>query len=134
MGYQDGHWLRIDRAGTVLHKAESCAVCGCDDCPGCPVCGAPCMDATELPSGRSVEYLWNGMEYPLQACPVEPSTVCEEPAICGPVEPYTALICWGTRETGTPCNETVENLECDNVPFTVPDPDGVVEYTIDRGG
>jgi hypothetical protein len=130
----NGHWLTLLRDGAAIAKADRCDVCSCDDCPACPVCGAPCMEATELRNGVTFEYVWAGSEYQSDVCPVAPPARCER-AVASPPGAYTAQFCWGTGVGGTsPCDEEILGLMCEDVPFTVPDADGVVEYTIDWGG
>jgi hypothetical protein len=130
----NGHWLTLLRDGAAIAKADRCDVCSCDDCPACPICGAPCMQATELPNGGTVEYVWQGFEYQSDVCPVAPPARCER-AVTAPPGAYTARFCWGTGVGGTPpCDEEILGLLCEDVPFTVPDADGLVEYTINWGG
>ena len=132
--YSSGHWLSLSYDGSPFQKADSCGVCQCDDCPACPVCGAPCMAATPLVAGSSVEYLWDGRRWTGGTCPIAPPATCEQ-AENGPAGPYAARFCFGTAVGGTPpCDETVLNITCQDVPFTLPDPDGRVEYTINWSG
>jgi hypothetical protein len=131
--HASGHWLTLLRDGAAFGKAAPCEICPCDDCPACPVCGAPCMDATTLLAGSSVEYRWDGNEYLGSTCPVAPPAQCFL-AQAAPAGSYTARFCWGTGVTNAPCDDEILDVTCQEVPFTVPDADGLVEYTIDWGG
>jgi len=124
-----GHWLTLLDGGAVFRKAESCGICDCDECPACAMCGAPCMELTELTSGTGeVEYLWDGRRWESDgACGSMP---CEDPDDV-PAGTYTARFCWGDVRGGTlPCDEVLVGETCADVTFTLPDPDGVVEHVI----
>jgi hypothetical protein len=128
-----GHWLTLLDGTTAMAKSHNCGICSCDDCPGCAVCGAPCMELTELVAGSSgVEYLWDGRRWTADGtCGGFP---CEAPEPV-PAGTYGAEFCWGTGRGGTlPCDESLVGEACANLTFTLPDPDGVVEYVIDNGG
>ncbi len=126
---RSGHWLTLLDGGAEFRKAESCGICDCDECPVCPMCGAPCMELAELTSGiGEVEYLWDGRRWESDgACGTMP---CEDSANV-PAGSYTARFCWGDGRGGTaPCDEFLLGETCADVTFTLPDPDGVVEYVI----
>ncbi|MBN1774027.1 MAG: hypothetical protein JXB32_22400 [Deltaproteobacteria bacterium] len=128
-----GHWLTLRDGGTAFRKAESCGICDCDECPACALCGAPCAELSELVAGTAgVEYLWDGRQWTTDgACGTLP---CEGPEPA-PAGTYSARFCWGTARGGTlPCDEILVGETCADVSFTLPDPDGVVEYAIDNGG
>jgi hypothetical protein len=132
--YSGGHWLLLFHDGSPFSKSDNCGICPCDDCPGCPVCGPPCMEATHLVAGSWVDYLWDGRRWTSATCPAAPPATCER-VENGPAGAYTARFCYGTAvDVRGPCDETVLNITCQDVPFTLPDPDGLVEYTIDWGG
>jgi hypothetical protein len=130
-----GHWLSILRGdGGAINKTKACEYCACDDCPNCPICGAPCPTATEIDSGGEVEWLWDGVEYAMEACPSSPQESCLAREI-SPAGSYVARFCWGLSYTGTlPCPAEVGDIVCADVPFQHPDPDGVVEHLVDHGG
>ncbi|MBI5501994.1 MAG: hypothetical protein HY907_17250 [Deltaproteobacteria bacterium] len=132
--YPSGHWLSLSRDGAGFRKSPACDICMCDDCPGCPVCGAPCMEAVELRDGGSVEWFWPGFEYAQITCPAAPPATCQEERAAS-AGAYAARFCWGASVGGTsPCNEEILDPQCADVEFALPDPDGVVEYLIDHGG
>lgn len=128
-----GHWLTLSDRGTPFAKAENCAICDCAECPACSVCGAPCAQLSELVAGSAgVEYLWDGRKWTTDgACGDHP---CEAPEPV-PAGTYSARFCWGTGRGGSsPCDEYLLGETCADVEFSLPDPDGVVEYVIDHGG
>ena len=131
--HTSGHWLTLLRDGASFGKAAPCEICPCDDCPSCPVCGAPCMEASLLTAGGSVEYVWDGNQYLGSTCPAAPPAQCYL-AQAAPAGSYTARFCWGTAVTNLPCEDEILDVMCEEVPFTVPDADGLVEYTINWGG
>lgn len=130
----NGHWLTILRDGAAIRKAQACEYCPCDDCPNCPICGAPCPTVNEVPEGGSVEYEWSGLEYPFVTCPNDEATECLQETVAPPGS-YTARFCWGLSVEGTPpCPAEVQDVYCEEVSFEIPEPDGVVEFTVDNGG
>jgi len=129
-----GHWLTITRGGATIRKAPACEQCMCDACPNCPICGAPCPTVDEVASGSSVEWEWSGLEYPSVPCPADQSQSCQQPTTA-PAGSYSARFCWGLSYEGTPpCPAEITSEACQEVPFTVPDPDGLVEHLVDHGG
>ena len=133
-GLGTGHWLTILRDGSAIRKAPACEYCPCDDCPNCPVCGAPCPTATEIASGHELEWQWSGLEYTTSQCPVSPQDTCMA-GVASPLGSYVARFCWGTSYTGTPpCPAEVIDVQCAEVPFQHPDPDGEVEYLVNNSG
>jgi len=130
----NGHWLTLERGGEILRKAKACEICACDECPNCPICGAPCPTATEIPSPGSVEYAWSGYEYRDADCPSAPQETCLE-EVAAPAGSYVAEFCWGTSFEGSPpCPADVVDVQCAEVTFQHPDPDGVVEFVVNNGG
>jgi hypothetical protein len=129
-----GHWLVILRDSAPIAKADNCGVCECEDCPACAVCGAPLPTVGEIPSGGSREWRWSGNEWRQTTCPGAPPAWCEEP-VAAPAGSYAARFCWSTTVTGTPPSPAeVGELTCEDVPFDLPDYDGVVEYVLNWGG
>jgi hypothetical protein len=129
-----GHWLTIERGGAAIRKAHACEYCSCGDCPNCPICGQPCPTAIEVESGQQAEYVWSGFEFPAADCPSAPQQTCLE-QVAAPPGSYTAVFCWGWSYEGTPpCPADVVGLQCVDVPFVHPDPDGVVDYLVNNGG
>ena len=127
-----GHWLGLLDGATAMRKAESCGICDCVECPACAMCGAPCMELTAIENGGSVEYAWDGRRW------VDAGTcgswTCEGPQPV-PAGSYTARFCWGTGRGGSlPCDEILLGETCSDVTFTLPDPDGVVDFLINNSG
>lgn len=129
-----GFWLGIVWPdGVNARKAPACELCMCDSCPNCPVCGAPCDTVTEIPTGESTEWLWDGMRYRTAECPSAPEP-CQQPE-AAPAGSYTAEFCWGlTYEGELPCPAQVVEVHCADVSFTYPDSDGLVEHVVNNGG
>jgi len=130
----NGHWLTIERGGEIIRKSKACELCACDECPNCPICGAPCPTAIEVPSGGDAGYEWTGYEWPSADCPSAPQETCLE-QVPAPAGSYVAKFCWGLSFEGSPpCPADVVDVHCAEVPFQHPDPDGVVEYLVNNGG
>jgi len=129
----EGHWLTLLDGGTVMAKADACDVCNCSDCPTCSTCGPPLCTIRELSAGTAgVEYLWDGRKWTTDGvCGDRP---CEVPESV-PAGTYAARFCWaiGHDETAS-CADALVGVSCADVEFTLPDPDGVVEYVIEHGG
>lgn len=127
------HWLTLLDGGVPMAKAENCGICDCAECPACSICGAPCAQLTELVAGTAgVEYRWDGRKWTTDGeCGGHP---CEAPEPV-PAGTYSARFCWGNARGGEPpCGEWLEGESCADVEFSLPDPDGTVEYVIDHGG
>ena len=125
--------VRVTRGETVISLENWCA-CDCGECPGCMACDEPCPSVLEVPNGGQAEYQWNGLETVSLSCPAEPSSHCND-QVAAPAGSYVARFCWGTSVDGSlECGEGLLGTECVEVPFELPDADGVVEHTLNWGG
>jgi hypothetical protein len=122
----------VTRDGTELGLGNACG-CACDRCPACPQCDAPCPSVTEVPAGGTATYDWSGAEAVQRSCPASPASRCTE-MVSAPAGDYVVRFCWGTGFEADDCGDVLTSVECAEVPFTLPDDDGVVEYTLDSGG
>lgn len=129
----DRFWISVLRDGEVVNISPICE-CPCDACPCDIDCALPCHATLEVELGSSVYYVWDGMEWPNLECPEDSASRCLErtPA---PDGAYTARFCWGGAPEGTDeCEMEITNRRCEDVPFDLPVPDGVVDYTVNYAG
>jgi hypothetical protein len=74
------------------------------------------------------------MEWPNLECPESSDSRCLE-RVPAPDGAYTARFCWGGSPEGTDeCEMEITNRRCEDVPFDLPVPDGVVDYTVNYAG
>lgn len=128
-----GHFLAILRGDEPIRKGDECASCPCDDC-WCAICGAPEPTVAELSTGGSVEWVWDGLERAAGTCDDGSAGRCEDEAPA-PAGEYVARFCWSATVVGTPpAPAEIEGETCADEPFTIPEPDGLVEHMIDNRG
>lgn len=124
-------WLSVrTAAGATVHIVGRCDICDCPTSSGgcltCPVCGPPPDVVRELSgAGDLIEHRWDQVVHPSGSC--GPGAVCSAPPTPAPPGDYVATFCWSTEATGVGMGHTVGMSACDDVPFRLPDDDGVVE-------
>jgi hypothetical protein len=124
-------WVTVvDDSGQVLPTMANCALCPCDQCGNCPVCGAALPTVETIASGGAIEWTWDTTLHPQLRCPSAPGSTltCQSEAPL-PVGHYTARFCFGRRTTHEQGGTYATDLTCQDIPFDWPDatePVGVV--------
>ncbi|MBI5485830.1 MAG: hypothetical protein HY905_00705 [Deltaproteobacteria bacterium] len=131
--YDIGLWISVFRGREELHIEPGICDwpgCMCDECISCPRdCGVPVWcDATEVAPGGSVTLLWDGVEHAIATCGAAAQD-CWQPGRATDGS-YDARFCWWpSHEDTSACESPV--VRCADVPFTLPDADGIVEYEVE---
>lgn len=121
-------WLTVQTPdGRTLHIVDDCAICGCDECGSCPVCGAAQPVVVEIPAPTSHDFVWDAVTHPREACGAGQS--CERVAPLPPGH-YVAVMCYSTTSDGVGPDHHVGETTCDSVEFDYPDADGLVERSV----
>ena len=126
-------WVRLlDASGARLPLSANCGYCSCEDCGGCPVCGAalPIVEAVE--AGHQRDEPFDGFVYPGTLCAGTSSACYTRTQLADGA--YVAHFCWGTGQQSDGIGHQITNESCADVPFTVPVAGGVVEHLVDHGG
>ena len=131
-------WLTVNRAdGVALPIVGRCDLCDCpapDEgmmCRSCPICGPPPDIVVALSGeGSALDFDWDCLLHPNGFCDTGELGICAAPPELIPDGSYTAVFCWSLEATGVGMGHTVGMTACDEVPFTIPDDDGIVEDAV----
>lgn len=129
-------WLSLRTAGgEALDISGRCDLCACPDsgglCVGCPVCGpAPDVVAALSGAGGVIEHRWDGLVHTTGTCDAGELAICSAPPTLAPPGDYKATFCWSAMATGVGMDQTIGMSSCEDVPFHLPDEDGLVEDAV----
>lgn len=128
-------WLSIQNAaGEELDFVGRCDLCPCASsggaCVGCPRCGPP-IDVVGALSGDGtlVEHRWNLLMHTVDTCDAGELAICAAPPAPAPTGDYIATFCWSETRSGEG-PDLVGFVTCEEIPFQLPDDDGVVENAV----
>src|SRR5688572_12861007 len=127
-------WLSVRSAesGAPVEIVGRCDLCECptagDRCLTCPRCGPPPDVVRRLDgAGDRIDFRWDQQVHITGVCDAGELAICSErPFLVRPGE-YIATFCWSVMATGEGMGHTVGMTVCNDVPFRLPDADGIVE-------
>lgn len=129
-------WLSVRAAdGTALELTGRCDLCECPAsgtaCLSCPRCGPPPDIVRALSgAGGSIEHLWDGRAHTTGTCDLGELALCAAPPASAPPGDYVATFCWSGTTSGVGLGQTIGISSCDEVPFHLPDADGIIEDAV----
>jgi hypothetical protein len=128
-------WISIHDGTRGYAMEHDCAICLCDECTGCAVCGACMQVVIPVAGGESVSHAWDGTVWATGMCSPYPDEdwTCEIPGALAPGD-YRARFCYAVAGPGAFPDGIIPDPMCEDIPFTYPVPGGVVEYTVNNSG
>ena len=124
-------WLTISSQGSPIDPQDSCAVCNCDEAPGCAICDmancpAPTADIVQLDDGQSRTFQWDARSWLIRP-DASAQQSCEQPSsLAG--ESVQAKFCYGTGFDDT--THQITGVHCQTVDVTIDQPTQVVRVTV----
>lgn len=129
-------WLSVrTSSGAPLELVGRCDLCECSasstSCSSCPRCGPPPDLVRALSgSGEVIEHHWDLLVHETGTCDAGELALCAAtPTLALPGD-YVATFCWSDTSTGVGLGQTIGASSCQDVPFRLPDEDGVVEDAV----